>query len=239
MIAAKAFRASFCLRTSVRPFATSRTVLIPSRYAKDKRKYKNSEVSGLSVSSYLNNILSTENNIDWTKIRTQIVGLPVKGNLLVNKNNVDNILWQEILKLGCVQTGIELYNSTQDSLIVRDSNFLKLLVDASESEILFNEEFVISFVEGIMGGNSNTDTVYWNCVSVLSKTSKWREVAEKVAELKLEDVDINDVEDASKVTGYNEFGNFSSEPKVFTRKRSHVMKIIFLYCSISEIKLVQ
>ena len=192
----------------------TRTVLLPKN--KVKKKAKVSEVSGINVSSYLNDVLKTERTVDWTKIKTQIVGLPVEGRHLVNKNNVDNILWQELLRLGSVKSGIDLYNNTHDSSIVRDANFLKLLVDASRSEILSNEAFVISFVEGVMSSLSYTDSVYWNCVSVLSKTSKWREVAENIANLKFKEADNSEVKDGSKVTGYreNEFGNFSIEPKV-------------------------
>ena len=202
-----------CLRASIRTFVNS-TTLLANRYAKNKKIQIKSEPSGLTVSTYLNDILKKEKTIDWTKLKTQIVGLPVNAKLLVNKNNVDNVLWQEALNHGSVKNGIELYNVTQDNFIVRDSNFLKLLVDAPVTEILPNEDFVLSFIKNMINNSGTSERAYWNCVSVLSKTSKWKEEAEKIAEFELDDNEISEIEDASKITGYNEFGNFAIKTKV-------------------------
>ena len=51
----------------------------------------------VTVSSYLAKQFNSNSDIDWEKLKTQVIGLPVNERLLVNKVNVENIIWQEVI----------------------------------------------------------------------------------------------------------------------------------------------
>ena len=89
----------------------------------------------VTVSSFLNKQFNDNSDIDWEKLRTQVIGLPVTNSLLVNKVNVENIIWQEVINSGNVRLAFDYFNSGTSSSAKSEINFLKLLADSSRKDI--------------------------------------------------------------------------------------------------------
>ena len=171
----------------------------------------------VTASSYLTKQFKDNSDIDWEKLKTQVIGLPVSGNLLVNKVNVENIIWQEIINAGNVGLAFDYFNSGTSNSVNSEKNFLKLLADSTRKDIKPYEQFVIRFAEKKLQESKETDSSFWTVILILSKTELWRTFADKVLNLKEEDHKIEDDGESEKTSraGFNEFGNFSTDaPKV-------------------------
>ena len=142
-----------------------------------------------------------------------ILGLPARGTLLVNKVNAENIIWQEIINAGNVGLAFEFYNSGPSNSLNSETNFLKLLVDASRKQILPHEQFVIRFAEKKIQDLRETESsVFWNVILVLAKTRRWRDVAERVLNIQCDDHTKATGEAHKTVrSGFNDFGNYSAD----------------------------
>ena len=171
----------------------------------------------VTVSSYLTKHFKSNSDIDWEKLKTQVIGLPVNERLLVNKVNVENIIWQEVINSGNIGIGFDYYNSGTANTGNSEQNFLKLLADSSRKDIQPFVQFVIRFAEKKLQELKQTDPSFWMVLLVLSKTERWRNIAERVLDFKEEDIYIEgaDKSDNTSRSGFNEFGNFSYvTPKV-------------------------
>ena len=172
----------------------------------------------VTASSYLTKQFNDSSDIDWEKLKTQVIGLPVSGNLLVNKVNVENILWQEIINAGNVGLAFDYFNSGTSNSVNSENNFLKLLADSTRKDIKPYEQFVIRFAEKKLQESKETNSSFWTVILILSKTELWRNFADKVLNLKEdENIKIEDDGESEKTSraGFNEFGNFSTDaPKV-------------------------
>ena len=171
----------------------------------------------VTVSSYLTKQFKSNSDIDWEKLKNQVIGLPVNERLLVNKVNAENIIWQEVINSGNVGIGFDYYNSGTSNTSSSEHNFLKLLADSTRKDIQPFEQFVIRFAEKKLQELKQTDPSFWTVLLVLSKTERWRNIAERVLDFKEVDINIEDADGSDNTTrsGFNEFGNFSTvTPKV-------------------------
>ena len=166
----------------------------------------------VTVSSFLNKQFNENSEIDWEKLKTQVIGLPVTNSLLVNKVNVENIIWQEVINSGNVRLAFDYFNSGTSSSAKSEINFLKLLADSSRKDIQPFEQFVIRFAEKKLDEFRETNPSFWNVILILSKTQLWRNIAERVLNSKEEDFKIEEEDESDKTSraGYNEFGNFQT-----------------------------
>ena len=88
---------------------------------------------------------------------------------------------------------------------------LTLLKNASEAEILEHEGFVTNFAVDFIRNNTNKfDNNFWKSVHILGRTSSWRDIAEYVANLRID----NGYTDTNAMTEYSEIGNFNRRAKV-------------------------
>ena len=181
-----------------------------------EEKFMPQKVKTVTVSSFLTKQFKDNSDIDWEKLKTQVIGLPVNDNLLVNKVNVENIIWQEVINAGNVGLAFDYFNSGTSNSVNSETNFLKLLADSSIKDIKPFDKFVIRFAEKKLLDLRETDPLYWTVILIMSKTELWRNIAERVLNLKEDDFNVEDNENAkTSRSGFNEFGNFSTvTPKV-------------------------
>jgi len=137
------------------------------------------EDDAFNAFKYLQKRLSSSTKKDWTKLKDEIIGLPLDGSKkLVNKSNVEQVIWQNIFATGNIKNGIDFYNARDEKqkAVNTSVNFLYLLIDASQEDIKQYDKFVVDFCEVYL---KEVDYIsmrnrFWLAICLLAKTSQWR-----------------------------------------------------------------
>ena len=77
----------------------------------------NDDLKDFNVSLHLQNKFEVSHRHNWDQLKNSLVGLPINEFSLVNKANVDAVLWDEIVKFGSVDLAMEY---SQDGQITAD-----------------------------------------------------------------------------------------------------------------------
>ena len=89
----------------------------------------NDDLKDFNVSLHLQNKFELNHRHNWDQLKNSLVGLPINEFSLVNKANVDAVLWDEIVKFGSVDLAMEY---SQDGQITADKarhGLIKILRD--------------------------------------------------------------------------------------------------------------
>ena len=87
------------------------------------------DLKDFNVSTHLHKELQASLAIDWEKLRVSIIGLPVDGKNLVTKVNVDTVIWEEIIKFGCVEKALDYVSRSGMEEGKSQSGLIRLLRD--------------------------------------------------------------------------------------------------------------
>ena len=108
----------------------SSAVISAKKYQKKKKMLDfTDDMKDFNVSLHLQNKFEVNHRHNWDQLKNSLVGLPINEFSLVNKANVDAVLWDEIVKFGSVDLAMEY---SQDGQITADKarhGLIKILRD--------------------------------------------------------------------------------------------------------------
>ena len=128
-------------------------------------------------------------------MKVEIVGLPVTESKLVTKVNAETVIWQELISSGAVASALGFYQCGSSAGASSDLNLLKMLSDAAEREIRPHERFAVQFAEQWLekgpADEGSPSSTFWRAVTLMAKTSQWRRVVDRVAGVRIEQVQLS------------------------------------------------
>ena len=95
----------------------SSAVISAKKYQKKKIMLDNDDLKDFNVSLHLQSKFQVSHRHNWDQLKTSMLGLPANEFSLVNKANVEAVLWDEIVKFGSVDLAMEY---SQDGQITAD-----------------------------------------------------------------------------------------------------------------------
>ena len=106
----------------------SSAVISAKKYKKKMRMLDyNDELKDFNVSLHLQNKFKVSHRHNWDQLKNSLVGLPIDEFSLVNKVNVDAVLWDEIVKFGSVDLAMEYSQDGQITAEKARHGLIKIL----------------------------------------------------------------------------------------------------------------
>ena len=136
------------------------------------------ETPTITVGSYLRSAVGGEGGkVDWARVRSEVVGLPTgeESRQLVNKVNMETVLWREVEQLGDLGLALSLQRDRPPGCLVDGERSLLTAMQRAEPEQLERHEAeIIPFVEKIKAREAVREPLpplYWVCVEILGRTT--------------------------------------------------------------------
>ena len=119
----------------------SSAVISAKKYQKKKKMLDfTDDMKDFNVTLHLQNKFKVNHRHNWDQLKKSILGLPANEYSLVNKNNVDAVLWDEIVKFGSVDLAMEYSRDGEISEDKARHGLIKILreVVISQQKQVFN-----------------------------------------------------------------------------------------------------
>ena len=106
----------------------SSAVISAKKYKKKMRMLDYyDDLKDFNVSLHLQNKFKVSHRHNWDQLKNSLVGLPIDEFSLVNKVNVDAVLWDEIVKFGSVDLAMEYSQDGQITAEKARHGLIKIL----------------------------------------------------------------------------------------------------------------
>ena len=200
------------------------------------------DIKNFNLSIHLQNkfqVGSQSSQYDWGQLKNSMIGLPANEYSLVNKTNVDSILWEEIVKFGSFDLA---WKYSEDGQIAPDKarhGMIKILSELPSCPS--NQEY---FVVKVAKESLAKDAEPWLALEVLGKTSQWRLAAEHVLTItdvepdNFDDYENDNWSDSSKLNDNLHFFTFNNRYHVQSRKMSAIYSLILKASEEKDFELV-
>ena len=143
-------------KVPVTPTFHSSAVILGKKIRKKKFFYDFSdEMKDFDLSVHLQKTFAARHPPHWDQLKSSLIGLPANDYTLVNKMNVDSILWEEIVKFGSFDLALKYSEDGQITPDKARQGLIKILRD--DWSFLSRNHFLTS-------NNLNFNEISNNCI---------------------------------------------------------------------------